>query len=291
MNLYFQFLTQNQTADAVEILRFIPALIDGQGISGRVKITAHTLLSSSARYKYLGCDALIAKLAKRRFNLVEVKLEGAELRLAGTFKVVKAVKGIFSPSATSELWLPTREWRTDATRDADNRYMNARNREDVFKFLHISRVPSVLELLLEIDDKASLDDALDRCAEWITGTAPMGNSELKPFGCCDVVEPVFIPQLNRSILVPERFQIIPENVKPEGYSQLGDRFDALHPLMFGSKRLCKGISDALGREARLIVAGHAKDFAAIRLVLTDERESLKRRAASWLIDDFFHCGQ
>ena len=75
------------------------------------------------------------------------------------------------------------------------------------------------------------------------------------------------------------------NVKPIEYPQLGKRLETLHPLMFGSRRLCKGISDALGKEAKQIIATHAKDFAVIRLARTCDQDAAKKLAADWLIAD------
>ena len=82
--------------------------------------------------------------------------------------------------------------------------------------------------------------------------------------------------------MPQIFQVMMK-VKQPAYPELGDRFEALHPLMFGSKLLCEGISKALGKGTKLTIASHAKDFAVVRLPQTFDKELLTNRAADWLI--------
>ena len=49
-------------------------------------------------------------------------------------------------------------------------------------------------------------------------------------------------------MMPEIYQVMAA-VKPPGTPDLGDRFEALHSIMFGARALCEGISKGLGQEA------------------------------------------
>src|SRR5580765_244491 len=54
-------------------------------------------------------------------------------------------------------------------------------------------------------------------------------------------------------------------LRPPAYPDLGQRFDALHPVMFGSKKVCDGIGSALGKCARVISGSTLSNFAVVRL--------------------------
>jgi hypothetical protein len=279
MTLYFQFMTQNQTAEAIEMLRLIPVLTDSRTLKGHATISAQASIS---RCTFLDLDALIAKMEAKRFNQLEVALERTQL--AGRLADIASLKGFFSPSPTCALWLPTRDWSIEADRASRNKYMTARSSERTINFHHVSRAPSVFGLLVAVTTNLAQHVVLDGCADWLVRAFPESLEGLHLFGCCDVAEPVFIPQLKTSVLMHERFEVMMK-VKPPAYPELGDRFEALHPLMFGSKRLCVGISNALGKDTKLRTASNASDFAVVRLAPGCDKESARIRAADWLISD------
>jgi hypothetical protein len=279
MIIYFQFLTQNQTVEAIELVRLIPALTSGQEFKGRVKVSAQAAVSRS---KFADLESLIGRMAKKSFNLLEIVMDPIPKCVGWTSDRITSISGIFSPSPTSALWLRTRDWRIDADRRSRNSYMTAKTKEDVLDFHHISKEPSVLDLRLEIETESAQETVLNRCAEALVRSIPESLGKLHLFGCCDIVEPVFIPQLKTSVLMPERVQVL-MNIKPPAYSELGERFEALHPLMFGSKRLCRGLGVALGKDVKLFAASDAKDLAVVRLSPACDMESAKKRAADWLM--------
>ena len=278
MNLYFQFLTQNQTTQVARMLEVIAILVDGQVLKGHVNMYAQGAISRST-FSELG--ALAGRIAEKRFNELELVPETSRLCLAGSQADIDCLQSIFSVSPTCALWLPTRDWKTDGDRASDNRYRTAKSNEEAMNFHHVSKKPSVFGLLVSVKTKLSRAALLDECAGRLARKLPDSFDSLHLFGCCDVVEPVVIPHLERSVVIPYPVMM---KVKPPAFPELGERFEDLHPLMFGSKRLCKGISDALGGDARLIRATHATDFAVVRLAKTCDRESARTRAADWLIN-------
>jgi hypothetical protein len=54
-------------------------------------------------------------------------------------------------------------------------------------------------------------------------------------------------------------------VLPIAYPVLGERFDALHPLMFGTASTCSRIAKAIGTGAELHPAQRSTDVATVRL--------------------------
>lgn len=162
--------------------------------------------------------------------------------------------------------------------------MTAQNKEEVLKFHHVKRGPSILEVVVAIATRSSREAILEECADWFSKMLPKNLDKLKIFGCCDVGGPELAVELEANVLMTERIRVM-ATVKPPAYPKLGERFEALHPLMFGSKQLCKGISDALGKEAKLIYASHTKDFAVVHLAQTCDKELARKLASDWLIKE------
>src|SRR5690242_4374351 len=109
MNLYFQFLTQNQTAGTARMLDVIAFLTDGQPLTGQVKLYAQ---GAASRSTFSDIAALIERLSKKRFNELELILDVAQLRLTGRQRL-KSFSCNLTISPTCELWFPVAEWRTD----------------------------------------------------------------------------------------------------------------------------------------------------------------------------------
>ena len=263
-----------------QILAVITVLTECQALSGRVKIYAQGAITRST-FSEIG--VLAGRLGKKRFNELELTPEGSRLCLGGSRVHIKSLESTLSISPTCALWFPTRDWRTDGDRASDNRYSTAKSSEKAIEFHHIRTKPSVFGLLVAVTTRLTQDVLLDECVDLLAKRLPPSLDGLQLFGCCDVVEPIFIPQLKSSVVMPQIFQVMMK-VKPLAYPDLGNRFEALHPLMFGSKKLCVGISEALGKEAKLTTAIHARDFAVVRLAPKCDVESARSRAADWLIN-------
>jgi hypothetical protein len=161
--------------------------------------------------------------------------------------------------------------------------MTAKTQEDVLKFHRINKKPTVFHLLLEIGQRVEQQKVIEKCALLLSNTAANSFDNLDPFGCCDFVDPIFIPDLKQSLMMYLMSQILWQ-VKPPAYPELGRRFDNLHPLMFGSRRVCEGIASLLPRKANLLYGKNTKDFAVVHLRKIDEADTETVRSAGWLVD-------
>jgi hypothetical protein len=281
MNLYFQFLTQNQTAEASKMLQAISFLTGDQACSGRVKVSAQGTISRST---FSDIEDLSAKMANRRFNELEVLPDPLPRKLGGGDARITALNGVFYPSPTGALWLATKDWQIDADRSSRNKYMTAKTKEDVLKFFKATTKPSVFEIALRISTKSSQGIILEACAGCLARMLPESLGKLGLFGCCDVGGSELGVALDTGAGATHRIKMM-ARIKPPTYAKLGDKFENLHPLMFGSKRICEGISKALGKEASLTITNREKNFAIICLSPIGDMESARKRAARWLIDD------
>src|SRR5436190_3180923 len=126
MNLYFQFLTQNQTTEASRILEVIAVLTEAPVLKGRAKIYAQGAISHST---FSGIGTLAERMSKKRFNELELTLDVSQLHFGVSQSHIKSVECTLSVSPTCALWFPTKEWRTDGDRATDNRYRTAKSHE------------------------------------------------------------------------------------------------------------------------------------------------------------------
>lgn len=279
MKLFFQFLTQNQTVKVVQCLQLMELIIKGKILKGKIKISSGGANSVS---NFSTIKGLSVKLANRHFNCLEVIPEFLGLHLGGVDARITSINGVFTPSPTCAVWMHTSAWRSEADRSSRNKYMTAKNREDVLKFHRVSAGPSIFEIVVGIATKLPRKIVLDKLGAWFAKLDFRELHSLKFFGCCDAVGSGFEVELDANVLMTEGIRVM-ENARIAAYPDLGKRFEDLHPLMFGSKQLCKGISDALGVEASLYEASLAKDLAIVRLAHGIDRKTAISRSAKWLI--------
>jgi hypothetical protein len=261
MNLYFQFLTQNQSADAIEMI-LLPALLwPAQPLGGSLKMSAEGVISRS---KFSELEAVAAKRAKKRFKQLELIFDVKELQIGAVTARVSSFNGVFSPSPTCDLWLPTSKWSMAVDGTVGKRWMTAKNREDVLKYHGVSQQPSVFEMVWSIETPSPQAVVLNECASWLARTVPESLAKLQLFGCCDVGGPEYFVLIEANVIMTMRIRVM-ENVEPAARPELGKRFEALHPLMFGSQKACVPLVRALGKDARLISGSRVDDFAVVRL--------------------------
>src|SRR5260370_14280580 len=101
MNLYFQFLTQNQNVEALQMLQTIGLITDVQAFKGRAKLRAQ---ASTSRCSFSGFDAFAAKMERKRFNRLEVLPEIRWLDIGAVRARVLVCRGDLTPSPTCALW-------------------------------------------------------------------------------------------------------------------------------------------------------------------------------------------
>ena len=278
MNLYFQVLTQFQTVEVARLL-LLPAELqsDPSGcqliISGGGKIL---------RRRYQALDRAVADVQSFKFNELEARYSirrDTAFRMSGT---PVSVVGLLTVSPTCDLWFKAENWLAGGERAVRNRKMNAKARELGLRHYKVSRAPSILEFVLETDTTEPKDKVLDACAEWLAAFIPKPLGPLAIFGCVDAGGPEYFVKIESNVLMTEHIRMM-ANLRPPAYPELGQRFDALHPVMFGSKEVCEGIGAALGKQARVIPGGAVRDLAVIRLGAGCELPDAHPRVSRWIL--------
>ena len=279
VNLYFQFLTQDQSAGAIDLIK-IPQLLFRDGTPcGRMKVSSEGVVSSS---RFSGIDALAARLAKRQFNQLELGFDVEKLKFGRISAAVQSVNGVFTPAITSTLWMPSRKWTMAVDGIVGYRWMMANACERELKSLGVKHMPSIFELVVELKKPFQEQFILGEFGDWLANTLPESFERLGLFGCCDAGGPELFVKIEAGVPMTDGIRVM-HNVFSTDYAALGLRFEALHPLMFGYKKTCAGIKDALGNYAKLTIGRHAKDFAVISLYSGCNISIASLRAASWLI--------
>jgi hypothetical protein len=279
MNIYFQFLTQNQSASAIDLIQLPALLVSGQAIAGKTKTSTGGKLLHS---KFSSIETLSAKLAKTRFNELEVIYDIKKLKIGRTTAQVKNLNGVFYPSTTGKLWFPWKDFESLEDRRSRQRKMNAKTNEEAVAYHRVSLMPCVFEVALEIETSESQKQLLDSCAEWL-GTALDTNFEkLEVFGCCDAGGIDFHVRLETYVPMIASSRVM-ARTSPKAYPELGEKFNDLHPVMFGAKQVCSELAAALGKDAKLVCGADASDFAVIRLNPKCDIAAAKERAKKWLL--------
>jgi hypothetical protein len=278
MNLYFQFLTQNQSTEAIRLIQ-IPCLMWQSPLAGMARLSTEGVIS---RVRFTELESLSSRLQKKQFAEMQIGINAKGLRIGTTEAQVRTVEGLFTSSATSALWRPCRKWSMAVDGTVGNRWMNAKNREDALTYHKVKRAPSIFELALEVRTSISPEDILAECAVWLARVLPEVSRDLRVFGCGDVggSEMFVVLEGGNPYMLDLR---VMSSLWPRDYPKLGARMDAMHPVLFGSTRLCEGISSALGGKARLIKAKPRSERAVVLLRPKCNLREATFQARKWLI--------
>ena len=279
MNLYFQFLSQIQSPDVVRLL-LMPTTFYPIRAKCDVRISAGGRLWTKS---YEGIDSIVEHIQDSKFNQLEITYEvetGKNFKALGN---LASIVGVFTPSASSDVWFKTQHWPTGGERTSRTRKMNARAAEMALSHYNVSRKPSVYEVAIEMDTLEPESKVIDVCAEWIAESIPRVLEALDVFGCMDVGGAEYFVELESNVLITEDIRVMAK-VLPTAYPVLGERFEALHPLMFGSSKICNGIGSALGKDARVLPSHVLKDFAVLRVYEHPKPQTAYDALSVWLLN-------
>lgn len=278
MNIYLQVLSQVQTAEVARLLLLPAELQSGQSgcqlrMSGGGKVRTRS---------FGAVDKAVADIQAAKFNQLEVSYS---ITRDGGFRLPGnpiSVTGLFTVSPTCELWFKAEDWPAGGERTMRTRRMNAKAAETALNYYKVSRKPSIFEVVLETKTTEPKEKVLDACAEWLAKFVPSPLGALGMFGCVDAGGPEFFVKLESNVLMTEHIRIMAK-LLPSAYPDLGELFDALHPVMFGSKKVCRGIGAALDKDAHVIVSAAISDFAVVRLGVGCDTEAASRRVSPWIL--------
>lgn len=234
------------------------------------------------RSRFTDIERQVAKLRDIRFNELQVSYDVAGSRLFGLPAELRSLTGLLRPSASATLWFPSSEWPAGRDKSARNRRMNAKCREEALAHYKVPQSPTVFELVLELSTSIPQDEILDSVALWIVSSIPPHIELLKPFGCCDAGGPEFFLRIESNVLMTESIRIM-SKTWPNNYPLLGERFDALHPLMFGRSHVCSGIASNVGNGAQLHHGNAHRDLAVVRLSKSALTPEAELRAGRWVL--------
>jgi hypothetical protein len=260
MNLYFQVFTQSQTVDALELLRFLRVFAQEREIKGKVSVSSGGKIS---RYSFSNYEKLVSKVSGKRFNQFEAKVDPKAFDLAFGDSIIASVNAVFTPASSGDLWFSYRDWPPGGERSERLRRMNAKMREEGLRYYGVSK-PNLVEIVFAIESASSKDVVLGAVAKRIAAQTSVEFLQIEPFGCCDVGGPEFFVRMEAGVLMTDGIRVMAE-LMPPMYPELGARFDKLHPLMFGDKRLCSKIGKALGSDAEVICGDRKRGLGVVRL--------------------------
>jgi hypothetical protein len=278
MNLYFQVLTQTQTVEALQLLRFLRVFAQELEIKGKVSVSSGGKIY---RHSFSNYEKLISKVGSKRFNQFEAKFDPQAFDLALGDSTVTSVTAVFTPASSGDLWFSYRDWPPGGERSQRLRRMNAKANEEGIRYYGVKE-PNLVEIVFVIESKCLKDDVLNVVAKRITEYASAEFLQNEPFGCCDIGGPEFFVRMEAGVLMTAGIRVMAE-LMPSLYPQLGSRFDKLHPLMFGDKQLCSKIGKALGSDAQVTCGDPKKGLGVIHLNSNCDLARANEKASKWLL--------
>ena len=120
-------------------------------------------------------------------------------------------------------------------------------------------------------------------AEWLAKAIPQDFEALAPFGCADEGTDFFV-HLESRVLAMENVRVL-DNVWPQNYPDLGDRFEGLHAMMFGATRVIEGIAGCLEGRVRIFHGVHCRSLSVAYLPQPLSLDEAISRAPKWLFPE------
>jgi hypothetical protein len=277
VNIYFQVLSQVQTADVARLLS-LPAELQSGRSGCQLKMSA----GGKIRTRSFGAiDEAVSHVQDAKVNQLEVIYSIANdsaLRIPGN---PLSVSGLFTVSPTCDLWFKADDWPAGGERSMRMRKINAKAAETALIYYKVDRKPSLFEMVIDTQTAEPQEKVLDACAGWLANFVPEDFAPLAVFGCVDAGGPEFFVKLESNILMTADVRIM-SKLLPSAYPELGQKFEALHPVMFGSKKVCEGIGSALGKDAEVIPSVAINNFGVVRLKADRETLVASSRLSAWI---------
>jgi hypothetical protein len=233
------------------------------------------------RVSFESVEQITSNLESTRFNELEITYGVNQVKIAG-IGVAVSVVGVLTVSPSCNLWFKSAEWPTGGDRAARNRRMNAKAAEVALSHYKITHEPSIFEIAISIDSRHAADVVLDAFAEWLAGCIPNALEPLRIFGCVDAGGPEFFVKLESNVTMTADIRVFAK-LFPPTYPELGRRFDALHPILFGDEHVCASVGRRLGQDSRIIESRSLADFAVLRLASGCDIGDASRRVSEWLL--------
>jgi hypothetical protein len=260
MNLYFQLLTLNQSADATILTALPPIFSKNKVVGGKGKISSGGKLSY---FSFSNIESLKKRMLNARFNECEVKYDVTHVIFGDLELKINSIDGVFKPAPTNDSWLYSDEFNV-SNKSSKNRQMNASNIESAYQKLGLKQGPSVFEVAFDLETQFSHERVLRECALSLGHDLPRSFNSLQIFGCCDAGGKELIVRLESHVIMADHIRMF-EKIHPKDYTLLGQKIDALHPIMFGRRDLFSELHEVLGHPALLFEDRNNPSFAVIYL--------------------------
>lgn len=226
MKITIEFLTLKQGYEVFELLR--PLLAKALSGEGRKKVS----VVRGGSLQRLAIDEpgrLIDTLKGERSNEVRITWASAPSR-PQAFRLLEATLYI---SPTSSAWLSTADFPRDGRIDASMARSIA-STEGSFIWNGIAAAPTLLEVGVEVDPNSLHETSTEILHRFFSGmTVPLEIFGWAGFRRSEAFDPNVLDRL-----APW----------PKALPMLGSRFDALHPILFGSRGLCEQVEEAFRSE-------------------------------------------
>ncbi|MGO8671825.1 MAG: hypothetical protein ACLQVD_10720 [Capsulimonadaceae bacterium] len=182
-------------------------------------------------------DSVIASLAHRPSTDVWVNFDFHERFIESLGGTLTGIRQTMTLSPTNSTWLPTRDWPANR-RTEGVAYAKAIEREDWVRRLRQWDLPSYSETVFAFRTERPLDRFLSSFAHALAASIPGSVLDVEPFGAADI-SPARGGAVHFGKTMAQELAVWPLAIP-----QLGERIDALHDIIIGSRALSEKIVSA-----------------------------------------------
>ena len=275
MNLYLQAMTWERNPDLLDILS-LPDFLRLNDLKCQPRF-----LAGGKLHKRGPVDPAARALDSNRFNQLEATYSWERSDNSALPGTITGMSGVLTPDPSTSVWFPSADFPAPTSGGSRAQRMNAHTRE----FASVEqgmRRPSILELVVELETGAPNNEVLDATALLLASGLPARLDRLEVFGCVDAGGPDYFVKMNATVGMTSGIRVF-ANTPAEAYPDLGPKFDALHPVLFGSRETCEGLVNALDGQGRNLACDNIPRSAVVRLTHNPELHELADQVSKWII--------
>jgi hypothetical protein len=229
--LNVQLITQDQDAALLDLLRFPdPPLLPPDA---RVQVSDGS--RGQRRLKLRELTDFISSLVHQQANEVQLDFKFEPWEIPGSAIIVSGITNLLSISSTSSVWKPAGDEPAD--RAARRIWSTAVGMEQMVRWQKLDSYPTLLQSVIEIESQVSRPELMPRLFDIMADSIPQMLVHPGISGAADLEKQLGPANLLQAIAP-----------WPGAIRFLNQRFDNLHPIMFGPVDRCKKLMRALGSQ-------------------------------------------
>ena len=291
MYLFFQLLTRNQGATALDLLHLLrPPLVPHKA---RLSVQARSQGTVSIQ-SLPKISELLTMYRERPFNEIEISCQTPPCGSGESSMVVKSMRALLRLSPTNSCWAATKRWPAGRAVTVAGEFFLRHGQESFLIWQNILALPTSIEVCLEMETPRAEHPSCEEIVAWLKRSMPEELVSEEIFGSVDNCGRPGVNATAGDGLWAQFSTMKSLAFWPGAFGLLGHRFDALHEFVLNRTALCQDLArelsigppvnlsedDAPGCLSVLHIPSEFKNVAATRcdLVVPRDQTTAMRKA-------------